>query len=180
MSTQCFCEFMGRIQQISSRKKRGLVELSTTTTRHDCHHPMLERVLMGCNHLQARNQEQIRKFRKRCNGFLDTCRLFNREELNLRKIQPLIGACKTMEDDLTALQNMMQGGTARNVQDRAVTQPTQQVQELRQNSLWHQMQVTEVHQIKEKFLPVVKDVENRLVNLENTPETPITEEQSGS
>ena len=45
--------------------------------------------------------------------------------------------------------------------------------------LWHEMQVTaaEVHQIKEKFLPVMTDVENRLVNLERTAESPINQEQ---
>ena len=86
---------------------------------------------------------------------------------------------QTIEDDLTTLQTMMQGGTARNVQEKAVTQLAQQVQELHQNPLWHEMQVTatEVHQLKEKFLPVMRDKETRLVKLERPTELSTTDDQ---
>ena len=42
-----------------------------------------------------------------------------------------------------------------------------------------QVAAAEVHQIKEKSLPVMKDVERRLVSLEKPAEFPVTEEQSG-
>ena len=60
---------------------------------------------------------------------------------------------QTIEDDVTNSENMMQGGTARNVQEKAVSQLAQQVQELRQNPLLHEMQVTatEVRQIEEQL-----------------------------
>ena len=66
-------------------------------------------------------------------------------------------------------------------QTRTVTRLMQQVQELQQNPLWHDMQVaaTEVHQIKEKFLPVMKDVERRLKDLEKPYSFCVTDEQIG-
>ena len=136
---------------------------------------------MDYSHLQVHNWEQTRKFKKHYSVFQDSCRLFNRGQLSWRKTRLFDWRMQTIEDDLNTLENMMQGGAARNVQDKAVTQPAQQAQELRQNPLWHEMQVTatEVHQIKEKFLPVMRDVEARLAKLEKPAESSTTEEQLG-
>ena len=67
--------------------------------------------------------------------------------IELQKNWSLDWRIQSLEDDLTALQKTWQGGSVGNAQERTLTQLTQQVQELRQNSLWHEMQVAaeEVH-----------------------------------
>ena len=71
---------------------------------------------------------------------------------------------QTIEDDLNKLQVKFQGGSQLSGQNRVIAQLSQQVQELSQNPLWHEMQKTtvEVQHFKEKINPVMKDIENRL------------------
>ena len=49
---------------------------------------------------------------------------------------------QAIEDDLTTLQNRLQGGTVGSGQEKTIAQLEQQVQDLRQNPLWHEMQET--------------------------------------
>ena len=86
---------------------------------------------------------------------------------------------QTIEDDLTTLQIKLQGGNPSSGQDRLITQLAQKVQELSQNPLWHEMPKTavEVQQIKEKFNPVMRDIETRLRKLEISLEDQSTEEK---
>ena len=60
---------------------------------------------------------------------------------------------EAIEDDLTTLQKRLQSGTGSSSHDRTIAQIEQQVQEIRQNPLWHEMQKTasEVQQMKERF-----------------------------
>ena len=70
---------------------------------------------------------------------------------------------QSIEDDLTKSQVKFQGGSQVSGQDRVIAQLSQQVQELSQNPLWHEMQKTtaEVQQFKEKG-SAMRDIENRL------------------
>ena len=74
---------------------------------------------------------------------------------------------QTIEDDLNKFQVRFQGGSQLSGQDRLIAQLSQQVQELSQSPLWHEMQKTtvEVQHFKEKISPVMKDIENRLKQL---------------
>ena len=74
---------------------------------------------------------------------------------------------QSIEDDLTKLQVKFQGGSQLSGQDR-VAQLSQQVQELSQNPLWHEMQKTtvEIQHFKERMNPDMKDIEFRLKQLE--------------
>ena len=91
-----------------------------------------------------------------------------RRTLELERNTSLDWRMQTIEDDLTKLQVKFQGGTQLSGQDRLIAQLSQQVQELSQNPLWHEMQKTtvEVQHFKEKFSPVMKDIESRLKQLE--------------
>ena len=75
---------------------------------------------------------------------------------------------QSIEDDLTKLQVKFQGGSQLSGQDRVIAQLSQQVQELSQNPLWHEMQKTtiEIQHFKERINPVMKDIESRLKQLE--------------
>ena len=64
--------------------KQGFVLIDETCAKH----------ATVLDHLQAHNSEQTRKFKKHCSVFRDSCRLFNREQLNLRKTHPLTSECK--------------------------------------------------------------------------------------
>ena len=76
---------------------------------------------------------------------------------------------QTIEDDLNKLQVKFQSGVQLSGQDRLIAQLSQRVQELRENPLWHEMQKTtvEVQHFKERISPVMKDIENRLKQLES-------------
>ena len=88
--------------------------------------------------------------------------------LELERNTSLDWRMQTIEDDLNKLQVKFQGGSQLSGQDRVIAQLSQQVQELSQNRLWHEMQKTtmEVQHFKEKISPVMKDIENRLKQLE--------------
>ena len=76
---------------------------------------------------------------------------------------------QSIEDDLTKLQVKFQGGGQLSGQDRVIAQLSQQVQELSQNPLWHEMQKTTIH-FKERISPVMKEIEFRLKQLETVSE----------
>ena len=100
--------------------------------------------------------------------------------LELEKNTSLDWRMQSIENELNTLQVKMQGGNPNSSQDRLITQLAQKVQELSQNPLWHEMQKTtvEVQQIKEKFNPVMKDIEIRLKRrLETSVEDQSTEEK---
>ena len=86
---------------------------------------------------------------------------------------------QAIEDDLTTLHSRVQGGTIGTSHERAISNLELQVQELRQHPLWNDMQKTaaEVHQMKERFQPVMRDIELRLTNLERPTEISDTEGQ---
>ena len=86
---------------------------------------------------------------------------------------------QSIEDELTTLQTKLQGGNPNSGQDRLISQLAQKVQELSQKPLWQEMQKTviDVQQIKEKFNPVMKDIETRLRKLETSLEDQSTEEK---
>ena len=88
--------------------------------------------------------------------------------LELERNTSLDWRMQSIEDDLTKLQVKFQGGSQLGGQDRVIAQLSQQVQELSQNPLWHEMQKTtvELQHFKEKLSPVMKDIENRLNQLE--------------
>ena len=87
--------------------------------------------------------------------------------LELERNTSLDWRMQTIEDDLNKLQVKFQGGQL-SEQDRVIAQLSQQVQELSQNPLWHEMQknTVEVQHFKEKISPVMKDIESRLKQLE--------------
>ena len=86
---------------------------------------------------------------------------------------------QSIEDELTTLQTRLHGGNPSSGQDRLITPLAQKVQELSQNPLWQEMQrtVIDVQQIKEKFNPVMKDIEARLRKLETSLEDQSAEEK---
>ena len=88
--------------------------------------------------------------------------------LELERNTSLDWRMQTIEDDLNKLQVKFQGGSQLSGQDRVIAQLSQTVQELSQNPLWHEMQKTtvEVQHFKEKISPEMKDIENRLKQLE--------------
>ena len=110
------------------------------------------------------------------NVFKDNFLVFNREPWNWKNTS-LDWRMQAIEDDLTTLHSRVQGGTIGTSHERTISQLEQQVQELRQHPLWHDMQKTaaEVHQMKEKFQPVMRDIELRLTNLEKPTEFSDTE-----
>ena len=105
--------------------------------------------------------------------------VIQQKTLELEKNTSLDWRMQTIEDELNTLQTRLQGGNPNSSQDRLITQPAQRVQELSQNLLWHEMQkaTAEVQQIKEKFHPVMKDIEDRLRRLETSIEHQSTEEK---
>ena len=64
--------------------------------------------------------------------------------LELERKTSLDWRMQSIEDDLTELQVKFQGGSQLSGQDRVIAQLSQQVQELSQNPLWHEMQKTKV------------------------------------
>ena len=99
--------------------------------------------------------------------------------IELEKNTTLDWRMQAIEDDLNTVQSKLQGGTVSSSHERMIAQLEQQVQELRQNPLWHEMQKTaaDVQQTKERSQPVMKDIESRLAKLEKPAETPAAEEQ---
>ena len=99
--------------------------------------------------------------------------------LELEKNTSLDWRMQTIEDEFNTLQIKMQGGNPNSSQDRLITELAHKFQKLSQNPLWHEMQKTtvEVHQIKEKFNPVMRDIENRLKTLETSIEDQSADEK---
>ena len=75
---------------------------------------------------------------------------------------------QAIEDDLNKLQVNFQSGVQLSGQDTLIAQLSQRVQELGENPLWQEMQKTtvDIQQLKERFDPVMKDIEHRLKQLE--------------
>ena len=88
--------------------------------------------------------------------------------LELERNTALDWRMQAIEDDLSKLQVKFQGGRQLSGQDRTIAQLSQQIQELSQNLLWHEMRKTteEIQHSKEKLSPVMRDIENRLKQLE--------------
>ena len=85
---------------------------------------------------------------------------------------------QSIEDDTAKLQKVSQGSGSKEVHEQTIVQLTREVQDLQQSPLWHETQVTaaEVEQLKNKFLPVMKDIEKRFEGLERTQPS-LTKEQ---
>ena len=154
--------------------KQGFVLIDETCAKHAT-------VLDGLQSFAGAQLGTNQKIQETLQRLLGQLSVVQQRTMELEKNTSLDWRMQTIEDDLTTLQTMMQGEATKVTSDKTVTQLAQQVQELRQSPLWHEMQVAaaEVHQIKEKFLPVVKDIEVRLAKLERPAETHTTEEQLG-
>ena len=99
-------------------------------------------------------------------------RILQQKTLELEKNTSLDWRMQSIEDDINTLHNRLQGGNQVFGQDKVIAQLSQQVQELSQNPLWHDMQTTlvEVKHFKEKLNPFMKDIESRLKKLETAVE----------
>ena len=130
--------------------KQGFVLIDETCAKHA--------VLMDCSHSQVQLGTS-QKIQETLQRLLGQHMVAQQKLMELEKNTSLDWRMQTIEDDLTTLQNIMQGGTTKLTQDKAIPQLAQQVQELRQNPLWHEVQVaaTQVHQIKEKSFPAMKE-----------------------
>ena len=126
--------------------KQGFVLIDETCSKHAT-------VLDGLQSFAGTQVGTNQKVQDSLQCLLGQLSVVQQKAIELEKNTSLNWRMQTIEDDLTALQNMMQGGMEKSVQDKAIPQLAQQLQELRQNPLWHEMQIaaTEVHEIKEKF-----------------------------
>ena len=99
--------------------------------------------------------------------------VLQQKTLELERNASLDWRMQSIEDDISKLlQVKLQGGSQSSGQDKVVTQLSQQVYDLSQSPLWHEMQKTtvEVQHFKEKINPVMKDIESRLKQLESIAE----------
>ena len=113
--------------------KQGFVLIDETCAKHAT-------VLDGLQSFAGAQIGTNQKVQETLQRLLGQLSAVQQRAIELEKNTSLDWRMQAIEDDLTTLQNMMHGGTVKAVQDRTVSQLTQQVQELRQNPLWHEMQ----------------------------------------
>ena len=104
--------------------KQGFVLIDETFAKHAT-------VLDGLQSFagaQLGTNQKVQETLHRLSGQLS---VVQQRTIELQKNTSLDWRIQSVEDDLIALQKTMQGGNARDVQERTVTQLTQQVQELR-------------------------------------------------
>ena len=152
--------------------KQGFILIDETCAKHAS-------VLEGLQSFAGAQIGANQRVHETLQRLLGQMAVVQRKILELEKNTSLDWRMQTIEEELNIVQTKMQGGDPSSSQDRLVTQLAQRVQELSQNPLWNEMQKTtvEVQQIKEKFHPVMKDIEDRLRRLESSAEGQSTEEK---
>ena len=152
--------------------KQGFILIDETCAKHAS-------VLEGLQSFAGAQIGANQKVHETLQRLLSQMAAVQQKTLELEKNTSLDWRMQTIEDELNIVQTKMQGGSPSSSQDRLVTQLAQRDQELSQNPLWNEMQRTtvEVQQIKEKFHPVMKDIEDRLRKLELSSEHHSTEEK---
>ena len=112
--------------------KQGFVLIDETCAKHAT-------VLDGLHSFagsQLGTNQRVQETLHRLSGQLATVQ---QRTVELQKNTSLDWRIQDLEDDLAILQRTMHGGSVRGAPERTITQLTQQIQELQQNRLWHDM-----------------------------------------
>ena len=127
--------------------KQGFVLIDETCTKHAT-------VLEGLQSL-GHKSEQIKRFKKTLHRVSGQLSVAQQRTLELQKDTSLDWRIQSIEDHLSKLQRNTQAGVPKESQDQTLENLVRQAQDLQQNPLWHEMQVTaaEARQVKEKLLP---------------------------
>ena len=166
------CRLREELAKLKLTLKQGFILIDETCAKHAS-------ALEGLQSFAGAQIGANQKVHETLQRLLSQMAVVQQKTLELEKNTSLDWRMQTIEDELNIVQTKMQGGNPNSSQDRLVTQLAQRVQELSQNPLWNEMQKTtvEVQQMKQKFHPVVKDIEDRLRKLEISAEGQSTEEK---
>ena len=128
--------------------KQGLVLIDEPCAKHAI-------VLDGLQSFAGSQLGANQRVQGTLNRLSEQLTVVQQRTIELQKNTSLDWRIQALEDDLATVQKTMQGGGGREIPERTITQLTQQMQELQQNPLWHDMQVAaeEVHQIEERSFP---------------------------
>ena len=162
------------IAKVRLTLKQGFILIDETCTKHAS-------VLEGLQSFagsQVGTNQKVQETMIRMSGQLLLVQQRTRE---LQRDTSLDWRIQETEHDLMKLQESTRSSSQN---DQTLTKLVKEVQEVQQSPLWHELQTTaaELRQLKDKFLPVMKDVESQLTMLEANPiavqaYSPLTDEQ---